>query len=205
MPQNLNGDRSRALIHLNGLKQMVELKGGLESLCINRVLRRLILWADLCNATRWNSTPRFPFVPFPDLLPLSSFYSPGTEPPTLLIDPTLTDAALNSGNGRLLPLLRELHSLAAFIDHTAPYGIVALEQASYPDRAYMVEYVLLDLISHSHTHPPTTSPTHHVTGAVGIIAPLLHALLLYIYSNIRLTPVGGRIRRTLASRLRAFL
>lgn len=42
--ENLNGEKSKAKMHMNGLRQMVAMRGGMNSLGMNGVLRRLILW-----------------------------------------------------------------------------------------------------------------------------------------------------------------
>lgn len=42
--QNLNGDSRKARIHMNGLRQMVAMRGGMNTLGMNGVLRRLVLW-----------------------------------------------------------------------------------------------------------------------------------------------------------------
>lgn len=42
--QNLNGDSTKARIHMNGLRQMIAMRGGMNALGMNGVLRRLVLW-----------------------------------------------------------------------------------------------------------------------------------------------------------------
>ena len=42
--KNLNGTISSAAIHMNGLQRMVELRGGLSSLGMSGILRRMVLW-----------------------------------------------------------------------------------------------------------------------------------------------------------------
>lgn len=42
--QNMIGDQHKHCIHMNGLRQMVSMRGGMDKLGMNGVLRRLILW-----------------------------------------------------------------------------------------------------------------------------------------------------------------
>ncbi|PVH80459.1 hypothetical protein DL98DRAFT_532003 [Cadophora sp. DSE1049] len=42
--ENLNGDPETAVVHLNGLKRMVEMRGGLSCLGMRGILQRVVLW-----------------------------------------------------------------------------------------------------------------------------------------------------------------
>ncbi|KAH6695879.1 hypothetical protein BKA61DRAFT_662580 [Leptodontidium sp. MPI-SDFR-AT-0119] len=190
--ENLNGERCKAMIHMNGLEQMVNLKGGLHNL--STVLRRLILWTDLLNATSWQSTARFPHIDFSYLQPLSHFLPIFEPKPVLSFNDCLMRNLMQTGNGTLLPILQDAHELAHFLDVIPPKDINYLNEASYPDRVYSIEHHVLELLAQNDIIIDD-SPA-------GIITPLLHSLLLYTYTNLRLTPVGGQIRRTLVGRLR---
>lgn len=41
------GDKAQYHVHMRGLTNMVELRGGLESLGLNGLLARMLLWIDL--------------------------------------------------------------------------------------------------------------------------------------------------------------
>lgn len=128
-----------------------------------------------------------------DLAPLCSFRNPTTPKPhfTVLND-ALIRAAESSGNENLFSLMSEVYELAHFLDNAPPKDPGLLDRASFADRIYIIEHKILCAIAHTERTPEPTS----------IILPLLHSLLLYIYTNIRLTPVDGPIRFTLISRLR---
>lgn len=193
--ENLNGERCKAVIHMNGLEQMVNLKGGLCNL--SAALRRLILWTDLLYATSWQSTPRFPYIDFSHLPPLST-YLPATSPkPILTFSNCLIHNLIQTGNGTLLPILQDAHELTHFLDVIQSKDISYLNDASYPDRVYSIEHHILELLAQNDIIMDD-SPAR-------IITPLLHSLLLYTYTNLRLTPDGGQIRRTLVGRLRMSL
>ncbi|KAK0109449.1 hypothetical protein ONS95_002142 [Cadophora gregata] len=193
--ENLNGERCKAVIHMNGLEQMVNLKGGLYNL--SAALRRLILWTDLLYATSWQSTPRFPYIDFSHLPPLSTFLPSSISSPILTFNNCLIHNLIQTGNGTLLPILQDAHELTHFLDIIPPKDITYLNEASYPDRVYSIEHHILELLAQNDI-VMDDSPAR-------IVTPLLHSLLLYTYTNLRLTPTGGQIRRTLVGRLRASL
>ena len=93
-------------------------------------------------------------------------------------------------------LLLSLHQLTTFLnsvdDGELPWD------ACYPDRVYEVEYTIALSLYDDHVIAENDEKAE-----VGRL--LLQAALLYIYSNLRQTPVGGTIRKTLLWRLRALL
>ncbi|KAH7306056.1 hypothetical protein BKA65DRAFT_559904 [Rhexocercosporidium sp. MPI-PUGE-AT-0058] len=190
--ENLNGERCKAVIHMNGLEQMVNLKGGIHNL--STVLRRLILWTDLLYATSWQSTPKFPHVDFSYLQPLSTFLPFSVPKPVLSFNNCLVRNLMQTGNGTLLPILQDAHELAHFLDVIPPKDINYLNEASYPDRVYSIEHHVLELLGQNDIIMDDSPAL--------IVTPLLHSLLLYTYTSLRLTPVGGQIRRRLVGRLR---
>jgi len=216
--QSLIGDKSNAVIHMRGLKSMVRLKGGLDALGMNGTLRRLVLWytpptsttcirlhtlankyrADLCLSTRWNTRPVFAPLTFP--LQSLSFSLPATVPSSMLcLNDPLISTAIMSNLSNLLPLLQDLHELSLFLDSTDPKDVEILHEVAYADRSYLVEHKALTLIAQlqSSSYHPTE------TGEDLILPLLLQTLLLYIYTNIRLTPVGSSLRSALVSRIKS--
>ncbi len=53
------GDSSAYQIHMSGLKQMVRLRGGLQSLGLDGLIARMILWLDYNHAKVHGSTLYF--------------------------------------------------------------------------------------------------------------------------------------------------
>ncbi|KAL2068568.1 hypothetical protein VTL71DRAFT_14905 [Oculimacula yallundae] len=193
--ENLKGDGCKAMMHLNGLEQMVNLRGGLHT--ISTVLLQYILSTDLLHATSWQTTPRFPRMDFSHLRPLSNFLSSSEHKPILSITFCLKQALIDTWNGTLLSDLQDANELAYFLDITPPNEVNHLNDASIPDRIYSIESHILDLLSRS-THTINNCPAD-------IVTPFLISLLLYIYTNLRQTPTGGSIRRILAERVRMSL
>ncbi|KAH8659318.1 hypothetical protein BGZ60DRAFT_122063 [Tricladium varicosporioides] len=205
--ENLNGASASARVHVNGLRKMVELRGGLESLGMRGILRRMVLWTDLCNAARSNTAPLFPFIPFSNTPSLSSFYSNpfSSRLAHLQFTPALLLASYNNQHQAytsILPILRDLHDLAIFLNNAN--GSRVDEElpplAAYPDRVYTVEHRILTALSQE----PQLGDLNHDTDSV-IFSLLLHVSLLYVYTNLRQTPVGGQIRQSILSRFRSRL
>ncbi|KAH7037020.1 uncharacterized protein B0I36DRAFT_358773, partial [Microdochium trichocladiopsis] len=107
-------------------------------------------------------------------------------------------------------LLISLHELATFLNS---WSLPDLPwDAAYPDRLYEVEYrVLLALFNgngNDDEEPRLAvqpagsylSQSQSPSQRLGVI--LLHAMLLFIYTNLRETPVGGVLRARLLRRLR---
>jgi hypothetical protein len=88
-----------------------------------------------------------------------------------------------------------MHELAYFLD-MAPLKYICDAPIDYPDRVYSVEYELLLIQAQIKLQPNEDS---------SILSPMANGLFLYIYTNLRLTPVGSQIRRTLVENLKASL
>ena len=93
-------------------------------------------------------------------------------------------------------LLLSLHQLSIFLNlanlQSLPW------EAAYPDRVYAVEYQFLRALFDDHIIAITKEQLE-----IGRI--LFHGGLLFIYTNLRETPVGGAIRLRLLARLQAAL
>jgi hypothetical protein len=88
--------------------------------------------------------------------------------------------------------LLSLHELSTFINsigsNEIPWGV------AYPDRVYHVEYQIVASLFDDSIIARTD-----VKAKLGVL--FLHAGLLFIYTNLRETPVGGSIRGRLIARL----
>lgn len=93
-------------------------------------------------------------------------------------------------------VLISLHQLATFLNSVGD-GLLPWD-ASYPDRVHEIEYSIALSLYGDHVVAENDDK-------VEIGQLLLQAALLHIYTNLRQTPVGGTIRDTLLSRLRALL
>ncbi len=110
------------------------------------------------------------------------------------LNPCLSYQITETGNGTLLHILEDAHELAHFLDIIPPKDIDYMNEASYPDRVYTIEHRLLMLLDQNDMELEESPAC--------VITPLLHSLILYTYTNLRLTPVGGKIRQLLVSRLK---
>lgn len=109
----------------------------------------------------------------------------------------------------LIPqLLISLHELSIFLSSSGGGGSSQLYLpwgAAYPDRLYAVEYrILLALFgddSSANVHSRQLFSDTTIPGQQQLCTVLLHAMLLFIYTNLRETPVGGVLRARLIQRL----
>jgi hypothetical protein len=108
-----------------------------------------------------------------------------------VVNPALIDAINKTANQALFHIMSETYELAHFLDTTPSNDPGLLERASFPDRIYIVEHKLLLLIADNEKHQTRDS----------IVMPLLLSLLLYLYTNVRLTPIESQIRLVLICRL----
>ncbi|KUJ17475.1 uncharacterized protein LY89DRAFT_54360 [Mollisia scopiformis] len=192
--ENLDGNPQSAILHLNGMKQMVDMRGGLDSLGMRGILKRVVLWADLCGAARLQTNPRFPLLEFPDMPPISQFLqAENSASSTLIITDNLLEAAVSQSQLKCIQILRDLHELSNFLNDTGNHREDLPQEVCYPDRVYSVEHNTLTAITRmSDARDPSN-----------IFSILLHASLLFIYTNLRQTPVGDQIRKSLSARLRS--
>ncbi|KJR85086.1 uncharacterized protein SPSK_09603 [Sporothrix schenckii 1099-18] len=211
MGKNLNGISSNAAVHTGGLVRMVELRGGLSNLGMRGILRRMVLWcvwpwprmhspnimSDLLASSRLGRPPRFPFYQADTSAPLTVFTPSVSSDTYHLVTNGALDAILTVKHRlSIAQLLLSLHRLSLFLSLTD--SLYLPWEASYPDRVYQVEYQFLTALFDDQVTAPTDTQV-----MVGTI--LLHAGLLFIYTNLRETPVGGAIRCRLLDRLKAVL
>jgi len=72
-------------------------------------------------------------------------------------------------------------------------------EAAYPDRLYTVEHTITTALTKELQYARLGRDNHSIFHTV------LHASLLFIYTNLRQTPVGGAIRNALVNRLQNHL
>ncbi|OKL63172.1 hypothetical protein UA08_01234 [Talaromyces atroroseus] len=176
--ENLCGIASHAAVHIQGLQRMVELRGGPDHLGMRGVLRRLVLWSDLLNSSSSERPVRFPLRLENQMAHLSNF-APSASHAEFLIhtNPDLDDIITLKNEVYVSELLLSLHELSTFLNIIGTHKLPW--EVAYPD------------------------PSTDVKAKLGVL--ILHAGLLFIYTNLRETPVGGRIRERLIARLRRAL
>jgi hypothetical protein len=146
----------------------------------------------------FKTKPCFEGWKLPDMPPLSTFFSE-TSSHLYNIDfgLVLTDAIILSNRTDILEVLRDLHQLATFLNLSGETDLPS--EAAYPDRLYNVEHRILCLITEEELVVNTGYDLHN------IISLLLRVCLVYIYTNLRETPIGGKLRQRLVEQLQLFL
>lgn len=141
--------------------------------------------------------PRFPFYQTDVTLHLS-VYTPTVSADIYQLDLNegLADIATARHHISIAQLMLSLHQLSTFLNVSHPRRLPW--EAAYPDRLYEVEYHLLNALFDDQIVATTEEQL-----CIGQL--LLHAGLLFIYTNLRETPVGGAIRCRLLTRLKAAL
>lgn len=150
----------------------------------------------MLSATRWQTTPRFDIKEVDEILNLDELekYRPaGSLAPSFGIPDAFRQMAYETGNGDLVPIQYKLYDLAHFLDNVPAQDPGLLDRSSFSDRVYVVEHDILVCLQRSSL---LKNP---------ILQPLMHSFLLWLYTNIRLTPARGQIRFTLIARLRRYL
>lgn len=130
--------------------------------------------------------------------PLSTFSSKtSSHLYNIDFDLELTDTTLLSNRTDILEVLKDLHQLATFLNLSGETEL--LFEAAYPDRLYSVEHQVLCLIAEEEFAGTTGYDFHDITSL------LLRVSLVYIYTNLRQTPIGGKLRQRLVEQLQQFL
>lgn len=153
--------------------------------------------SDLLTSLNSQTVPQFPFIVIEKPCPLWHF-TPVFLQDNYRLDSNqkLATITTRKHNMILTHLLLSLHELSIFLNSVED-GLLPWD-ACYPDRVYEVEYrIMLCLFD--------DSVIAECDDKIAIGQILLQAALLFIYSNLRQTPVGGTVRKTLLSRLRAAL
>lgn len=118
----------------------------------------------------------------------------------LSLNQLLTDAAILSNRTEVLEVLSDLNRLATFLNASDKDELPF--EAAYPDHLYIVENKVLCLLSEEEQKVINNAYHHRQKD---IIELLLQVSLLYIYTNLRQTPMGGKLRRNLVWRMKDFL
>lgn len=153
--------------------------------------------SDLLYSSRSASAPRFPFQRFENAPHLSEFTPTASQSHYYIrFNQHLANITTVKHRIKISQILLSLHELSTFLNMTNVHELPW--DAAYPDRVYEVEYYILVSLFDDRV-------VADLDDEVKIGSILLHSGLLYIYTNLRQTPVGGVIRRRLLSRLKIAL
>ncbi|KAE9370179.1 hypothetical protein N431DRAFT_492325 [Stipitochalara longipes BDJ] len=179
----LIGAAEHSSLHMNGLKQMVDARGGLHNLPDR--LRRTLSMIDTFYATTWNCHPRFPFIQPPkDLTSTLNSFPLLTNYDLKLLNER-TQVGIYLGVKDTLQILRILTGVR-FADPISVFNRLALS-----DAIYILEWQLL----------PTQDPLsalYHASFSSEIPEPFRLAAFLYIDMVLRemhSVNVGSLVRK----------
>jgi hypothetical protein len=113
---------------------------------------------------------------------------------------TLVSEAMFFDRPEILEILERLHELTVFLNvmPSGP-GYEFPQEVNYADRVYIVEHRIATALSREPQHESFGG------GSDSIFHTILHASQLYVYTNLRQTPVGGTLRKALVTRLKGHL
>lgn len=152
-------------------------------------------------AARTQVAPRFPLQPLEPQESITEFIPPAiANSTTLEHGETLLSEAMFFDRREILEILERLHELTVFLNvmPSGP-GYEFPQQVNYADRVYIVEHMIATALSREPQHESFGG------GPDSIFHTILHACQLYVYTNLRQTPVGGTLRKALVTRLKAHL
>ncbi|KAF2160338.1 hypothetical protein M409DRAFT_29188 [Zasmidium cellare ATCC 36951] len=198
--QSLSGRLGEAALHVRGLYKILMLVGGLSALDDNPALRRLVQWSDVLYSSRALTQPMLPFY-VPILPPLQDMDTPFL--PYSVTDECQDKLAMrlvdtNEKAVELETLLSRLNELSIYLNHSGRDRMLPFEVA-YPDRVYVLERAVVEMLLRYSA--PAVDLDGRSADTNRILLMLLHACLLFIYTNLRQTPIGSGIRQDLVDRL----
>ncbi|KAL7917077.1 hypothetical protein ACQKWADRAFT_307679 [Trichoderma austrokoningii] len=176
--ENLAGMYDISYIHMQGLKDMIQKRGGIDS--IKGIHRGVVHWADFCNSTVFNCAPQF-----------STSVSPATEQVPFTPDPDPANSPLETILNDELPVLLVIQSLRDVSEEKGNYRSVTQNNKEINNRIYDIEYKL---------HCLQTSNRQRGSSCAKMI-PFCVALNIYLYLAIRELPVRAKLMMMLIDRL----
>ncbi|CZR53411.1 uncharacterized protein PAC_03289 [Phialocephala subalpina] len=192
--ENLSGRYGLSKMHMQGLKQMVQTRGGAQNL--SGVFQRIVTWSDFCFSNVWNIQPSFPRLPsIPPTSPIPTSLSTDLE------SEQLKASHLLGASSPIIPIISNLRTLTHLLSSSNSSSHTKSARMHASDLIYDTEYSLLAL------NPPSLDPDSF-NFALSNCAftfeslPLRTALHLYLYLSIRLVPTSSELVRKMVARLR---
>ncbi|KAM0452511.1 hypothetical protein ACHAPV_009546 [Trichoderma viride] len=176
--ENLAGMFDISYIHMQGLKDMVQKRGGIDS--IKGIHQGVVLWADFCNSTVFNCTPQFSRNSSPKAEEIP--FTPDSDPASSPLETILNDE---------LPVLLVVQSLRDVSAEKDNYQSITQNNKEINNRIYDIEYKLHSLQTNNHERGTSC----------GKMIPFCVALNIYLYLAIRELPVRSKMMMMLIDRL----
>ncbi|KAF2490773.1 hypothetical protein BU16DRAFT_585149 [Lophium mytilinum] len=188
--ETLNGSAEGSSIHMSGLAQMVQLRGGILAFGDNAVLQRVLTWTDFSFASTYNRNPRFGILPklAGTLDPSTRFISASIAD---LASPELSTIAITSWE--VLEIMDSLQSISTAI--TSFQGTLT-ERISISNAIYLVERRLIAFKSE------VWSTFFEPSAELDLSEPLRYAAHLFLHLAVRELPGKAKMHDGLLRRLR---
>ncbi len=213
----MGGSSEALLYHMNGLEQMVNMRGGVAALGNNEPVKRVVTWADLSNAAMHDTRPRFPLAFCPigeDIAQRFVPPLPGPASPPLYPDfqpaPVPDDMAEVFHDIRLLCIALENPNLINMRN--------IINRRTHSNKLYHIEWCLLSAAPSSPARTPTSiipqrpgtddyegyanPPTAANCAGSPVSNACRHAALMFTYLALRNLPVSAAVFDNLVLRLR---
>lgn len=193
--ENQSGNLELSNIHMEGLRRMVNLRGGLQNLGgLSGVLQRKILWAEVCNAMLSQSQPRLNLPQTSQALvvtsvPSTSLTNLPNPPPAWLNNPEHNQVQSCSCDKHLTSIINDLRT----ISNQPPINAI---DGPITDHLYLVERHLVTLLS-----PSAQNANRHSPACKTVNYPCFLAALSYIYISLRDFPLQAPLFTAFVTRL----
>ncbi|MCJ1385104.1 hypothetical protein MMC17_008223 [Xylographa soralifera] len=182
--ETMNGTVQASRVHMNGLRQMVALRGGLHTLGQSQVLQRVVIWADFLYSAATYTEPSFPLI----IPSITSAEYPAASSDAM--SPSL--ATLPGGSfleSECVDIIQDLRSLT--VQAANPQSMSMRDRKAFSSTIYLLEYQLL-----SHHGGPSSVQKYSQTPA-----SLRLAAHLYLYLAVRELPSSAELHHRMATRL----
>ena len=145
------------IVHLNGLEEMVNMRGGLENGGFTLHVQRLIGWTDLHCASAMSSKPRFP--------PLKVPVTERPEISPISLSPVLEDY-YQRFEDEIDHLFHQIRELSGAMHKLRSSAVLPREDIWYSDKIYYLQRSLFDII---HNPDLLSSSLDAACGIAGLI------------------------------------
>jgi hypothetical protein len=216
----MGGSSEALLYHMNGLEQMVNIRGGISAFENNEPVKRVVTWADLSNAAMHDTRPRFPLASCTVGDDLAGRFSPSIQGPTgPLLFPEYQPPPVPDD---MVEIFHDIRLLCVALENPNLINMRnSLNRRTHSNKLYHIEWCLLSAAPTSPTHTPTTSrpsrpgtlefdgytnpPTAESCASSPVSNACRHAALIFTYLALRNLPVSAAVFDNLILRLRTAL
>ena len=189
-------------MHVSGLRQLVAMRGGVGTLGMNGLLRRLVYWIEENHTSRRKVSVRFPAFVLSrrngtdDDDDSSERLSLPQQSSSIGTRKEYRAKTSHTLNGSVRPdlqsTLEELKSLSNLFRTTSHPSLRASQLTDLSTRLSLIEQQLLTLVHPYYTRPASQHPAKPASGRVTIASCSALAALLQAQLQLRVQPPGLR-------------